>query len=98
MSIGSTGDNAEAALRNPRCERLRVANHLADIGFEIIRRSFLEADGLCGYHMNEGSALHFRKDGSIEILGELFAAHDHSASRPAKRLMCGAGDEVRVRN
>src|SRR6185295_12285746 len=43
-------------------------------------------------------ALHFRKDGSIQILRKALAAENETTSWSAQRFMSGTGDELRMRH
>ena len=71
---------------------------LPDVVPELVRCRFLEANSLCRYHVNQRTTLHFGENRTIQVFRKSFTAHDHSASRSAKRLVGCARHEFGVRH
>src|SRR5438874_2579972 len=61
-------------------------------------QSFVKTYRFGGDHVHQRSALNARKHSGVNLLGELFFAHDDAAARSAQTFVCGGGDKLRMRN
>src|SRR5439155_6146125 len=59
---------------------------------------FVKANCLRGDDMHERSALDTGKNRGVDLLGELFLAHDNAAARSAQTFMRRGGDKLCVWN
>ncbi len=79
-------------------QRLRVQHHPLRVLLERRLQRLTESNRLCRNDMHEGTALLAREDCPVDRSRELLLAQDQPGARPAKSLVRGCGDQVRVRH
>lgn len=98
VGVGAAGDDAQALLRQLRCEELGIGDDLRGVLLETGVEGFFEGDGLSGDDVHERATLLPGEDAAIDGGGKLLLAEDEAGAWSAQRLVRGGGDDVRVRD
>src|ERR687890_819927 len=96
MVVRSSGDEIQAPFQEPLGQRLAVLDDLAGVVLELGLQRFPQGDGLAGDRVHQRATLHAGEDAAVDLLGELFAAEDHTPSGSAQRLVGRRGYDLRV--
>src|SRR6202041_1450569 len=92
VSVGSTGNDIEAAGFQRFGKGLGVFHHVLRVKSEGRPKRLAECHGLGGNYMHQRSALHTGEDSRVELFRQfLVIGQDGAAARPAKRLMSRGG-------
>ena len=98
MRVGAARDQAQPALEQPVCQRLRVVEDALLIDLELGPQRLAERDRLRRDDVLERASLDAGKDVRVDRLGVLLLAEDESGARPPQRLVRGGGHRVRNRH
>src|SRR5918998_397297 len=96
--VRPAGDEVEAAFQEAIRQSAAVLDDLPGVGVELRLQGLAEGHRLAGYRVHEGPALHPGEDAAVHLLGELLAAEDHAAARPAQRLVGRRSHDLAVRD
>src|SRR5215216_7752238 len=84
--VRSSGDEIQAPSQEPLGQRLAVLDDLAGVLLELGLQRFSQGYGLAGDRVHQRATLHAGEDTAVDLLGELFAAEDHTPAGPQQRL------------
>ena len=90
MIVCTTGYDLDISVHQSLAKCLCIINDRFSVCFEIIGKSFLEADCFCCDHMHQRTALDTRENCLVEIIFIccFLIAEDHTATWSAQCLMC----------
>jgi hypothetical protein len=94
--IRPSGDEIQAPFQQPICQHLAIFDDLAGVLLELGLQRFAEGDGLAGDGVHQRATLHAGEDAAVDLLGELFAAEDHTSAGPPQRLVGRRGYDLGV--
>ena len=96
MVVGTARNELAASLEKSVGKRLAVGNDLRAVLLELGLERLTEADSLRSDGVHERTALCTGENRLVDLLRELLAAEDQTASGTSESLVSGGGDEFAV--